>query len=74
MPTTSLLFDPEPDEHRAVIVENVTDLLDKGESGEHIARRLGYASAKTLARVLEKWGESSLARRLRRPRLGVWAA
>ena len=74
MPTTSRLFDPEPDEHRAVIVENVTDLLDKGESGEHVAHRLGYANAESLATVLDRWGESSLARRLRRPRLGVWAA
>ena len=72
MPTTSPHFDP--DERRAIVIEDVTDLLDKGESGEHIARRLGYTSAKTLARVLEKWGEPSLARRLTRPRQGVWAA
>lgn len=74
MATTSHPFDPGPDEHRAVIVENVTDLLDKGESGEHIARRLGYASAKNLSRCLDKWEEGELARRLTRPRLGVWAA
>lgn len=62
------------DTRRTVIVENALDLLDKGESPEHIARRLGYANAENLARSLERWGEPSLARRLRRPRLGVWAA
>ena len=39
---------------------------DCDEAPEHIAARLGYPSAKTLARVLEKWGEPSLARRLTR--------
>lgn len=74
MSTTSLLSRPEPDEHRAAVIEDVIWLTDCDEAPEHIAARLGYASAKTLARVLEKWGEPSLARRLRRPRLGVWAA
>ena len=61
-------------DHRRDVIEEVIWLTDCGESGEHIARRLGYTSAKTLARVLEKWNEPSLARRLTRPRRGVWAA
>ena len=72
MATSRLLF--SHDEHRRDVIEDVIWLTDNGESPEQVARRLGYASAKTLARVLEKWGEPSLARRLTRPRQGVWAA
>ena len=62
------------DEHRRTVIEDVTRLTDCGDSPEHVAHRLGYANAENLARVLQKWGEPSLARRLTRPRLGVWAA
>lgn len=61
-------------DHRRDIIEEVIWLTDCGESPEQVARRLGYTSADTLGRVLDRWGEPSLARRLRRPRLGVWAA
>lgn len=64
----------EVDEHRQRVVEDVTWLTDCGDSPEHVAHRLGYANAESLATVLDRWGEPSLARRLRRPRLGVWAA
>lgn len=64
----------KPIEHRRNVVEDVTWLTDCGDSPEHVAHRLGYASAESLATVLDRWGEPSLARRLRRPRLGVWAA
>ena len=53
-------------EHRRHVIEDVAWLTDCDEAPEHIATRLGYASAKNLARVLEKWGEQSLARRLTR--------
>lgn len=53
-------------EHRRHVIEDVEWLTDCGEHPENVATRLGYASAKTLARVLEKWGEPSLARRLTR--------
>lgn len=62
------------DEHRRTVIEDVTWLTDCGEAPEQVASQLGYASAKNLATVLERWGEPSLARRLTRPRLGVWAA
>lgn len=62
------------DERRHTVIEDVTWLTDCGDSPEHVAHRLGYANAENLARSLERWGEPSLARRLRRPRLGVWAA
>ena len=65
---------PSEFEHRRTVIEEVTWLTDCGESPEIIARELGYASAATLARVLEKWEKPSLARRLTRPRMGVWAA
>ena len=52
------------DEHRRTVIEDVTWLTDCGESPEHIARRLGYGSAKNLARSLERWGRPSLARRI----------
>ena len=64
----------EADEHRQRVIEDVIWFTDCDAAPEHIATRLGYASAATLARVLEKWGEPSLARRLTRPRQGVWAA
>ena len=64
----------EVDERRRTVIEDVTWLTDFNEAPEQVARQLGYASADNLATVLERWGESSLARRLRRPRLGVWAA
>lgn len=63
------------DERRQQVIEDVIWLTDDtGESPEQVAHRLGYANAESLATVLDRWGESSLARRLRRPRLGVWAA
>lgn len=63
------------DERRQQVIEDVIWLTDDtGESPEQVARQLGYASAESLASVLDRWGEPSLARRLRRPRLGVWAA
>lgn len=66
----------DPDERRAAIIEDALDLLDKGESPEMVARQLGYRSARTLARLCDqdRWAEPVLAERLRRPRLGVWAA
>ena len=65
----------EVDERRQRIVEDVIWLTDDtGEAPEQVARQLGYASAESLATVLDRWDEPSLARRLRRPRLGVWAA
>ena len=36
-----------------------------GESMEHVARRLGYASAANLAAALDHWGDKSMARRVR---------
>ena len=64
------------DARRTVIVEDALDLLDKGESPEMVARRLGYRSACNLARLCDpdRWGEPVLAELLRRPRQGVWAA
>lgn len=61
-------------EHRRNVIEDVVWLTDCGESPEQVARQLGYTSADTLARVLERWDEPSLARRLTRPPQGVWAA
>lgn len=53
-------------EHRRDVIEDVEWLTDCGEHPENVARRLGYASAKTLARMLERWGRPGLARRLTR--------
>ena len=53
-------------DHRRHVIEDVEWLTDCGEHPENVARRLGYASAKTLARMLERWGRPSLARRLTR--------
>ena len=64
------------DDRRTAVVEDALDLLDKGESPEMVARRLGYRSACSLARLCDpdRWAEPVLAERLRRPRQGVWAA
>lgn len=61
-------------EHRRNVIEDVIWLTDCGEAPEQVARSLGYANARNLARCLEKWDEPSLARRILAPRLGVWAA
>lgn len=56
-------------EHRRHVIEDVEWLTDCGESPDHIAHRLGYASSANLADLLTRWGRPSLARRLTRERV-----
>lgn len=56
-------------EHRRAVTEDVIWMTDCGEHPDNIVRRLHesgyhYSSAESLARVLDKWHEHSLARRL----------
>lgn len=53
-------------ERRRAVIEDVTWLTDCHEHPENVARRLGYANADSLAYLLRRWGEPSLARRLGR--------
>lgn len=63
----------EVDDHRRCVIEDVVWLTDCGEHPANIARRLGYASADNLARLMYRWGKPSLARRLTAERMGVAA-
>lgn len=72
MATTRHLLSDEQD-HRREVIEDVIWLTDCGEAPANIARRLGYASADNLARLMYRWGEPSLARRLTAEREGVAA-
>ena len=58
-------------DHRRHVIEDVTWLTDCGESPDHIAHRLGYASAANLSDALVRWGQPSLARRLSRERVAA---
>ena len=60
-------------DHRRNVIEDVVWLTDCGEHPANIARRLGYASADNLARLMYRWGKPSLARRLTAERMGVAA-
>ena len=58
-------------EHRRHVIEDVEWLTDCGESPDHIAHRLGYASPATLADVLTRWGRHGLARRMTRTQVAA---
>lgn len=53
------------DRHRRVVEDILWLHGECGESMEHVARRLGYASAANLAAALDHWGGKSMARRVR---------
>lgn len=50
---------------RTVVVEDLQWIIGT-DHPDRVARRLGYANAHSLARVLHKWGMTELARRLDR--------
>ena len=54
-----------PSSRCQAVVEDVLWLSECGESMEHIAHRLGYSCSDNLAATLARWGEESLARRVR---------